>query len=177
MSQNSLSHCIRFSSSYSCSNETGTKLKSANFLSIVVHRAADELGWIERCRAVRICITVCSCALCLLFHSLQVRSQFGFEGIETGRAALVTRSRACRVQAPRWHKWGSLIAVVNTFGVHCDVSKWEVEPGRARLFQVETQVLQITSLEAWIELNNNITVRTCESGNRKKEPAFNKCQG
>ena len=167
MSQNGLSHCIRFSSSYFSSNETRTKFKSANFLSIVVDRAAHELGWIESCRALRVGITVSSCALCLLFHSLQIRSQFGSEGVETGSAALVTRSGACRVQARCWHKWGSLIAVVNTFGVHCDVSKWEVEPGRARLFQVETQVLQITSLESWIELNNNITVRTCESGKER----------
>ena len=85
----------------------------------------------------------------LLFDTLQVGLQLGFERVETCGSSLLGRARAaCRVQTVAGcQSRYTLAAIVYALRIHSDIAKSEIEPRGTRLFQVDPQKLQITALE------------------------------
>jgi len=137
------------------SNETRAQVKSSHFLCVVLNGWAHQFGRIECCEAFRTILYSGTLILCLLFDTLQICTQFGLEWVEASRSTLLGGwcGTSSWVQTGRWSQSTCrLVVIVNALSIDCDVAKWEIEPWRAWLFQVDAQVLQIATFESSIEL-------------------------
>ena len=146
--------CSRNSKDFS--DEARAELEPPHILRVAVDGRADHLSRVVGGEALIFPIAIaCILVLGLLPGTLQVGSELGLERVKSATLACLGALAARRVQARASRaliSCGVRATVVNPLRVDGDVAEAEVEPARAWLLEVNSQMLQRASLESRVEL-------------------------